>query len=244
MTAWGRLIGRNLAAAGVAAAILDAACTNALAQTQPAVDVALVLTVDASGSIDPNEFRLQKEGIAGAITDGEVLAAIRGGGQGRIAIAYVEWGSPGAPALVVDWQLVGDAESAGIFAAAVLAAPRSTQSWNAIGDGMELGIGLIAACPCKPGRRVIDVSGDNPDHRSQVPAPVARNAAVAAGITVNALAILNNSSLGPSGRPLLVEIYEREVIGGPGAFVTTATSRADFARALRHKLILEIASRT
>jgi hypothetical protein len=80
-------------------------------------------------------------------------------------------------------------------------APRATLSYNAIGDGMALGIALIAACPCKPARKVIDVSGDNPDMRSNLPAPTARDLAVKAGITVNALAILQDDRLGPGGKP-------------------------------------------
>ncbi len=81
---------------------------NADAQTgdAPRVDVALVLTVDASGSIDQPEFQLQKEGIAGAVADPEVLSTIQSGRNGRIAIAYVEWGSPGGAQMMVDWMLV------------------------------------------------------------------------------------------------------------------------------------------
>ena len=91
------------------------------------VDVALVLTVDASGSIDTPEFQLQKEGIAGAVSDPEVLSTIRSGRNGRIAIAYVEWGAPGGAQLMVDWMLVEDAASAAAFGNAVLSAPRSIQ---------------------------------------------------------------------------------------------------------------------
>jgi hypothetical protein len=218
-------------------------CGAAFAQDKPPVDVALVLSVDASGSIDTEEFALQREGIAGAVTDAEVLGAIMGGRHGRIAITLIEWGSPGMPAHVVDWHIVGDAGSAGAFADAVRSAPRAMQSYNAIGDGMQLGIGLIETCPCAPTRRVIDVSGDNPDMRSNVPSPLARDMAVKAGITVNALAILQDGRLGPNGKPWLVEVYEQQVIGGFAAFVIPAQTRADFARALRQKLIQEIAMR-
>jgi hypothetical protein len=215
---------------------------TASAQEKPPVDVALVLVVDASGSIDTAEFALQRDGIAGAVTDAEVLGAIKGGRHGRIAITLVEWGTPGAPAQVVDWQIVQDEGSAGAFADAVRSAERVMQSYNAIGDGMQLAIGLLDACPCAPTRKVIDVSGDNPDMRSRMPAMMARDLAVKAGITVNALAILQDDRLGPGGRPWLVEVYEREVIGGFAAFVIPAQTRADFARALRQKLIQEIAS--
>jgi hypothetical protein len=216
------------------------AAEDAAAQTP--VDAALVLAVDASGSISEAEFRLQREGIAGAVTDAGVLQAIGSGIFGRIAIAYVEWGAPGGAVPVVDWAIVEDAASAEAFAAALSAAPRSRQSWNAIGDGIVVGHALFASCPCEPYRRIIDVSGDNPDSRSLVPAPVARDDAVADGITVNALAILQSAALGPNGDPLLVEQYRAQVIGGPGAFVLAAESRADFTHALRRKMILEIAA--
>jgi hypothetical protein len=224
---------------------LAAACmlwsAGAQAQTDtPRVDVALVLTVDASGSIDPPEFRLQKEGIAGAVTDLEVLSTIQSGRNGRIAIAYVEWGAPGGAQMVVDWKLVSDAASAAEFGKAVLDAPRSVQSYNAIGDAIDLAVKLFKGCFCQPTRRIIDVSGDNPDRRSRRPGPLARDAAVADGVTINALAILQDDRLGPNGRPWLVETYERTIIGGFGAFAMAATSRADFARALRDKMVLEI----
>jgi hypothetical protein len=206
-----------------------------------AVDTALVLVVDASGSIVGREFALQKEGIAEAVTDPEVMSAILGGAWQRIAVAYVEWGSPRRPQTVVDWMIVEDEASAAAFAKAVLDAPRSAQSYNAIGDGIDHAAALLAQCPCQPSRRVIDVSGDNPDNLSVRPAPVARDDAVAQGITINALAILEGDPIGPSGKPLLVENYESEVIGGPGAFVMPAESRKDFARALRQKMVLEIA---
>ena len=155
----------------------------AVAQTgeAPRVDVALVLTVDASGSIDTPEFQLQKEGIAGAVADPEVLSTIQSGRNGRIAIAYVEWGAPGGAQMMVDWMLVGDAASAAAFGNAVLQAPRSIQSYNAIGDAIDLAVRLFDACPCQPTRRIIDVSGDNPDNRSHHPGPLARDAAVATG---------------------------------------------------------------
>lgn len=212
----------------------------AAAQPPPAVDLALVVAVDASGSIDEDEFRLQKEGIGLAVTSKDVLSAIQGGIARRIAIAYVEWGSPGAPQAAVGWTIVKDQASAEGFAAAILTAPRTRHSYNAIGDAIALGTVMIKDCPCRPTRAVIDISGDNRDMNSISPAPLAREAAVVAGITVNALAILQNEMKGPSGKPLLVEVYEREVIGGPGAFAMAARERADFARALRQKMVREI----
>ncbi len=214
---------------------------NAASGQEP-VDTALVLAVDASGSIDPAEFQLQREGIAAAVTSPDLLDVLRFGPHARLAIAYVEWGGPGMAATLVDWMFVSDAESAAAFATAVLSAPRSLQSYNAIGDAITHGQALLGRCPCQAVRQVIDVSGDNPDNRSIVPAPLARDRAIEAGIVINALAILQDSYLGESGRPWLVESYEAQVIGGPGAFVMTANSRRDFERALLDKMILEIAT--
>lgn len=233
-------VARVAARVAVAASAGFLASAPAPAQQSVPVDTALVLAVDASGSISTGEFQLQKEGIAEAIIHPRVLAAIAGGPIRRVAIAYVEWGGPGTAALVVDWTIVEDRAGAEAFAAALLSAERSPQSYNAIGDAIVLATAAIAACPCEPLQRVIDISGDNPDNRSLVPSPRARDAAVAAGITINALAILQDSSLGPGGRPWLVESYEAEVIGGPGAFVMPAASRADFTEALMDKLVLEL----
>ncbi|MDQ1079328.1 DUF1194 domain-containing protein [Pseudoroseomonas cervicalis] len=210
------------------------------ARAQPAsagaapVDVALVLAVDASGSIGEAEFRLQREGCAEAVAHPAVLAAIRGGPLGRVAIAMVEWGAPGGAETVLGWHAVSDAASAAILAEALLAAPRSRQSWNAIGDAIDHAAALLEACPHEATRRVIDLSGDGPDLRGLRPAAAARDAALAAGITINALAIL-------TGRAGLVEHYRDQVITGPGAFVQPAEGREDFARALRAKLVREIA---
>jgi hypothetical protein len=199
-----------------------------------AVDLLLVLAIDASGSIDADEFRLQREGCAEALTHPAVLSAIGAGPRGAIGVALVEWGAPGAASTVVDWHRVGGQASADILARAVADAPRSRQSWNAIGDAVDHATALITAAPWPARERVIDVSGDAPDMRSINPISVARQAAAAQGIVVNALAI-------EGGRPGLTRIYEQTVIAGDGAFVMTADSRADFARAIRAKLIREIA---
>src|SRR3954470_10279465 len=220
---------------------LPGALATAPALAQPVeVDALLVLAVDASGSIDADEFRLQREGYAEALTHPAVLAAIAAKPRGAIAAAMVEWGAPGGAATVVDWMRVADAATARALAEAVVAAPRSRQSWNAIGDALDHCAPLIAAAPYRGAERVIDLSGDGPDLRSLRPVAAARDAAVAAGIQVNALAVAASGQVTRFGEPL-AETYRREVIGGPGAFVVTAEDRRDISRALRAKLVREIA---
>ena len=211
----------------------------AQAQAFPEVDLLLVLAMDASGSIDADEFRLQREGIAESIIHPAVLAAIAANPRRAIAIAMTEWGSPGGAAPVVDWHRVSDAASAQVFANAALAAPRSRQSYNAIGDAITHAAGLIAAAPYRATELVIDVAGDGPDMRSITLAPDARDAAMAQGITINGLAI-EIAPVTRGNEPLHVH-YERNVMGGPGAFVMVAETRRDFARALRAKMLREIA---
>ena len=224
-----------------ALAVAALAGTPVAVSARDEVDLLLALAVDASGSIDADEFRLQREGYAEALSHPAVLAAVASKPRGAVAVAMVEWGSPGGAATVLDWtRLSPDAASARALAEAVLAAPRSRQSWNAIGDALDHCAALIHAAPFQARERVVDLSGDGPDLRSLRPAFAARDDAVAAGITVNALAVASAGQVTRAGEPL-AETYRREVIGGPGAFVATAEDRRDIARALRAKLVREIA---
>lgn len=224
----------------LAAALLAAGLLPVRASAQP-VDLLLVLCVDASGSIDPEEFRFQREGYATAIADPRILKAIASGRRGAIAIAFVEWGTPGGARTVVEWGRVQDQASAEAYADRVLAAPRSPQSYNALGDAIVHAAALIRTSPFPADKAVIDVSGDGPDNRSHVPAPVARDEAVRMGITINALAVVKDgSSLAERGERLVAS-YQRDVIGGPGAFVVVARDYPDFAQAIFNKMIREIA---
>lgn len=213
---------------------------GAAAQGQ-AVDLLLALCVDASGSIDQEEFRLQREGYARALADPRVLGAIRSGSAGAIAVSFIEWGTPGAPITVIDWTLIRDPVSAQAFGERLLAEPRRPQSYNAIGDALVHATTAIAGARFNAQRAVIDVSGDGPDLRSLISAPAARDAAVAKGITINALAIYKPGS-GPAMREPLDLYYEKFVIGGPGAFVVVAEDYKHFAEAILTKLVREIAA--
>lgn len=219
--------------------LLLSAAVAPVAQTGEPVDLELVLAGDASGSIDADELQLQRQGYADAITDPRVLDVIREGPHGAIAVAYIEWAGSFSTDLVVDWQVIRDAGSAQAFAAALLHAPRRAQGFNSIGAGVVLATRLIQTNGYDGTRRVIDVSGDGPD----VGAPkvdVARDAAVAAGITINAVAInSHDESAFSNGIPLAVHFTDH-VIGGPGAFVTEADGLSSFRETLLAKLVREI----
>jgi len=206
-------------------------------RAEAAVDLALVLAVDASGSVDQGEFALQMSGIAAAFRDPEVVAAVRSGPRGRIAVTLALWSEPNLPKDSLSWHLVDGAESAERFARAVERQPRSVRAGGTgIGKGVMYALGLLRFSGLDAARRVVDLSGDGRETAPRdytVPVAQARHAAQRLGITVNALAIL-------SDEPDLEAYYRREVIAGPGAFVVRAGGFDDFARAMRAKLVREI----
>ena len=209
------------------------------------VDLELVLLADASGSIDDGELRLQREGYASAITHPSVLAAIASGPKRRIALVYVEWATDGSQDVLVPWSIVDGAAAAGAVAAQLRdqTKPRRTWGGNAIGSAIALGQSLIEKNGIVAERQVIDVSADSANSWSGVPLETARQAAIAAGITINGLAILCRDER-CGGRPIgydLEDAFRRTIIGGPGAFVVTAEDRSSFESAVRRKLVLEIA---
>lgn len=202
------------------------------------VDLELVLLADASGSISEEEIRFQRQGYAEALTDPRVLSAIGNTAYGAIAVTYVEWAAN--TAVVVDWTRIDGPESAQAFADALIAPPRQAYGRNAIGTALLDGKRLIEQNAFDGWRKVIDFSGDSPNSFSGPSIQSARDAVVAAGITINGLPILCRFCDTPARYPDLGAIYEEQIIGGLGAFVVTATSEADLAESIRRKLILEI----
>lgn len=207
-----------------------------------AVDLELVLAADGSGSIDDAELALQREGYAAAIAHPDVLSSIAAGTLGRIALAYVEWGGADSQHTIVDWTIVDGPASAAGFAEALRREPRAARGWNSISGAIDHAARLIADPRIEGSRKVIDVSGDGPQHGGR-PVEAARDEAVEAGITVNALVLDSPGSggySGPGGMPL-ADHYRLSVIGGLGAFVVVAERGEAFRRAILAKMIREIA---
>lgn len=241
----GRSVGRSvlaallLAASAAVPAVLAAG--GARAQDLP-VDLELVLLVDVSGSVDAQEAELQRRGYADALASEQVVEAIRSGPTGRIAVTYVEWADDSYQMVVVGWSVLDGPESARAFAAKLTAAPITTAFWTAIGSALDFGARQFDGNGAEGARRVIDISGDGYSNRGRPPGE-ARDAAVAAGITINGLPILNSRPNPWGGLPPidLDTYYKTHVIGGPGAFIMAAEDFSAFGEAILAKLVKEIA---
>ena len=215
---------------------------GASAQT---TDLLLVLAADVSRSIDESEFALQRKGYSAALTDPRVLAAIRGGATGTIAICFVEWSGAGEQNVVADWTVIRDEEDAGGFAAAILSAPRSFIGRTSISGAIDFAMERFADAQPRASRRIIDVSGDGTNNSGRSVTD-ARDQAAGQGVTINGLAIVNDKpnpgyafhTQPPGGLP---EWYRQNVIGGPGAFLRVVEDFHSFADAMTNKLVSEIA---
>ena len=209
------------------------------------VDLELVLAVDASGSVDEEEFRLQLSGIAAAFRDPAIQEAILSGSEHRIAVALVVWSDSAFPKVPTTWHVLDNAATANRFADIVETFHSKTGrskgiggGGTSIGDAIDYSIGMIEVNGIEGTRRVIDVSGDgietDPWAAPATMLPEARAMAAKAGITVNGLAILNDYRR--------LNLYYRDnMIVGEGSFVLDAVDYEDFKRAIREKLLREIA---
>jgi hypothetical protein len=208
------------------------------------VDLELVLLIDVSSSVDSVESRLQRQGYVNAIIAPTVIAAIQKGRLGRIAITYIEWAGSKNQTVVAPWTIIEDFASAFAFSTLIEAAPRSHGNWTSIGGAINYAIPQFEMNNIDGERRAIDISADGPNNDG--PAPnVARDSAVALGITINGLPIVN-SRLQISGMkqmPNYAHYFADCVIGGGNAFLVIANDYEDFARAIKKKLIFEIAGR-
>jgi len=238
----GRLAARAWAHAAVGAALLGAGLAAAVAAEPESVDLELVLAVDVSGSIDQEEAALQRRGYVAALQDERVVNAIKTGFHGRIGVTYFEWAGIHHRRTVADWTTIGDTASARAFADWIAAQSISAGAWTSISGAIDYGLQRFADSPYKSRRRVLDISGDGPNNNGPYVIEW-RDRALAQGITINGLPIINER---PSrwGLPPFLDLdlyFEDCVIGGRGAFIVVAESFEDFAFAIRRKLIMEIA---
>lgn len=229
-----------------ALAVVLLLCFPALAKAAESVDVALVLVSDVSRSVDDSEFKMEKAGYETALLDPKVIAAIKGGPIGAIAIAYVEFAGAYEVRTVIDWQIVNDENSARRFVANLEESQRSYWGRTSISAGIDRAMQMLAASGFEAQRRVIDVAGDGTNNSGRE-VNEARDDAINAGVIINGLAIINEHPVSytfahvqpPGG---LTNWYAENVIGGPGSFVVEVRSFEAFGEAMTRKLLNEIAA--
>ncbi|HOZ32709.1 MAG TPA: DUF1194 domain-containing protein [Tabrizicola sp.] len=201
--------------------------------THPALscETALILSIDVSGSIDAGDYRLQADGLAAALSDPAVADALV---EGQVALAVVQWSGPDQQALSLPWQRMLTPDAVARFADRARTMPRAfSGSDTAVGQAIRFALAQVpAVSDCA--RHVIDISGDGQENAGFTDA-LARSEAVAAGLTINAIAIEEPGPAAP------ITSYYRRWIITPGGFVVTARGLQDYAETLRLKLLRELA---
>lgn len=197
------------------------------------VDVAIVLAVDTSASVDSREFLLQMRGLADALIHPEVIKAIGQGEHGAIAVSIVQWSSFEEQAVTEDWIIIRTADDAAGISRRALRTPRLFgYRGTAIADVLDYARRHMSTLPYSATRRVIDISGDGKNNQPPL-LRHARERAVQAGITVNGLPIISTD-------PSIHYYYQDSVIAGPGSFIEIAESFESFGTAMIRKLLREI----
>ena len=214
--------------------VLAASAGAAFAQDDVPVDLELILAIDSSSSVDHREFNLQLKGYEDAFLDPVVLSAILGGDIGAIAATLLIWAGDGGVRTIAGWTLIEDEASAALFVAGFRNAPRyMLRDGTSLSSVIDRATVMFSGNGFEGDRKLIDISGDGTNNTGRPPAD-ARDTAVAAGVTINGLAILNEFAD-------LDDYFAEHVVGGPGAFIVAARNFDVFSTAILNKLAREIA---
>jgi hypothetical protein len=229
---------RGMAFLLLTAGLLVSGTWSAHAETE--VDLALVLAVDVSLSMEPDEQELQRQGFVEAFRSSEVHEAIRAGMLGRIAVTYIEWA--GHQQVVVPWTVIEHPADGHAFAAHLAERPIQRFGYTSVSGAIDFSLRQLRESSVTPVRQVIDISGDGANNQGRI-VTVARDEALAQGVTINGLPTMLKR---PDGLWDIdnLDLYFRDcVIGGPGAFMIPVREKTQFAEAIRTKIVREIADR-
>lgn len=211
----------------MAASVAQADCRQALA-----------LGLDVSGSVDRREYRVQLDGLAGALQNENVRAALLSMPNAPVTLAVYEWSGPADQHLIVNWTTIRNQNELDSFTARLLATRRkATDPSTAIGSSLIYGAALLSKQP-KCWTHTLDLSGDGSSNSGPRPRDVAGETLLNQ-ITVNALVISKDSGQTMQAKEL-AEYFESEVIRGTGAFTELALGFDDFQNAMVRKLLREL----
>ncbi len=191
--------------------------------------VALVLLLDASGSVSAGDWRMQVQGTADGIADEAVTRIIER--QGAVAMTAIAFSDMTVP--MVPWRIMRNAAEATAFAQSLRQSPRPLYGGTRIGEAIEDAVLALDAAPCQAEQEVIDVASDG--DADPVPTMRARDAAALRGVRVNAIGIGRL----PGGTPA---DWLRDNAVTMGGFSLEVGEWGDFARAMRRKLQMELAA--
>lgn len=208
------------------------------ARAQTEVDLALVLAVDVSFSMDTDEHELQRDGFAEAFRSPEVQDAIRSAMLGRIAVTYMVWGSIYDQQVLVPWTVLDGAETILHFANTLAELPLRRGMRTSISSALDAAARLFDESGLRPLRKVIDVSGDGANNEGR-PVLQAREEVLARGITINGLPLMLKK---PGYMDVAdLDLYFRDcVIGGQGSFMVPVRDKGHLKEAIKTKIILEV----
>src|SRR5262245_5869567 len=215
------------------AAFLLLLAVPSAAHNKKEVDLALAMAIDISGSIDPDEAKLQREGYVMAFRDPVIVKAIVGGPNGRIAVAYYEWSDAWVQRLLIDWTLLDSEAAIENFAKLLAAAPISIARRTSISGAIRYAVPLFARSPYEAQRKVLDISGDGSNNDGGLVTDQ-RYEALKERIAINGLPIMNDrpNPFGFRSEADLDAYYLHCVTGGPRSFVAVARHFEDFPRAV------------
>jgi len=223
-------------------AILAAPMLIRPARAMEPVDVELVLAVDVSRSIDPVEQEMQFRGYAEAFRDPTLAAGIGRGALGAIGVTLFTWSNWNMQETLVPWMRIGDLRDAHRVADAIDAIPRRVWLYTSLSGAMDYAARQFGQV-FEGTRQVVDISGDGMNNSGR-PVAEAREAALAKGIVLNGLAVLDRTPPPQhvvAMSPPLDDYYRDEVIGGPGAFLMVAEGFEAFETAVKRKIVREVA---
>lgn len=206
-----------------------------------AVSLELALVVDESGSVDDDEWELQRDGYVSAFKSATIQNAIVA--SGGIAVSYIQFDANATAG--IGWTLLNDAASINLFADAIAGLARFGDSGTGVAGAIRLAASTfgtevgLADNGFESTRQIIDVSGDGRENQSgaannTITGEVG-DAAIASGIDR-----INGIVISPLGEAGLLAFYQTQVQNGPDSFTVVADDFDDFAGAVNNKIFREV----